>query len=217
MNQDSDSDYEQVFIINDTDDCSGDQHKPFKSGNDSKRSDDYYKPKQSDINVAKSTFSGFAIFVSALFAVVLVATIIGSIFNLDITKLAIVMFFVPLLIVLLMLGNRDDSAYIAERNAMSTTSQSRRVKKKKFNNLQEYRASSDFQQDKAEIASKQTNEEKKSQQDRDDIDVAIKALVSLGFKIKRATDLVSRGLDSGIVPRETQMLVRYALSNNNKA
>ena len=219
MNQDSDSDYEQVFVINDTDDCSGDQHKPFKSGNDGKRSDDYYKPKQSDINVAKSTFSGFAVFLAVLFAIVLIASIIGSVFNLDITKLAVFMFFFPLLIILIILGSRDDSAYIAEKNAMATqNSNASRRKGKKFNTIQEHRAY------ERSISGEDRNQnsvnpeaQRLEKQKAENIELAVRALVSLKFKINRANDLVSRALDSGIPPEDTQMLIRYALTNNNKA
>ena len=219
MNQDSDSDYEQVFIINDTDDCSGDQHKPFKGGNDGKQSNDYYKTKQSDISVAKSTFSGFAIFLAVLFAVVLIAIIIGSVLNLDVTKLAVFMFFFPLLIILIMLGNRDDSAYIAEKNAMANqTSNVSPRKSKKFNTIQEHRAyersASGGNGNQNPVNSESQRLEK---QKAENIELAVRALVSLKFKINRANDLVSRALDSGIPHEDTQMLIKYALTNNNKA
>ena len=219
MNQDSDSDYEQVFIINDTDDCSGDQHKPFKSGNDGKRSDDYYKPKQSDINVAKSTFSGVALFCIALFIVVILATTVSKVFNLDTTTVFVLLFFVPVLIVLIMLGNRDDSAYIAEKNNMANqTANFSRRKGKKFNTIQEHQAYEKSISNGNENQNPVNPEAQRlEKQKAENIELAVRALVSLKFKINRANDLVSRALDSGIPPEDTQMLIRYALSNNNKA
>ena len=221
MNQDSDSDYEQVFIISDTDDCSGDSHKPFSGSSRDSSSSNY--------NVSPEDTKKFLSNATPLAAVALVGFLtifflllfIGIEFDLSTQHIGMMAFFSIMgLIVITLLSIQGDESdvIIAEETARAENlARPARRGKKKFNNIQEYRASQEFQRDKAELASKQTNEEKNSQEHRDNIDIAIKALVSLGFKIKRATDLVSRALDSGISHRETQMLVRYALSNNNKA
>ena len=128
-----------------------------------------------------------------------------------------------ILVFLLFLGCRTPvrqepaTAEYARNQVHQESLSPRKKRKKKFNNLQEYRASQEYQREKSELASRQTDEQKKNEERSKDIDVAVKALVSLGFKIKRATHLVSLALDSGISHKETQMLVKYALSNNNKA
>jgi hypothetical protein len=220
MNQDSDSDYEQVFIINDTDDCSSDQHKPF-SGSSRDSSNNNYNVYPEDTKKFLSNATPLAaVALVGFLTIFFFLSFIGIAFDLSPQHIGMMAFFSIMgLIVITLLSIQGDESdiVIAEETVKAENRSSNRGKKKKFNNIQEYRVSQEFQRDKAELASKQTSEEKNSQEDKDNIDIAIRALVSLGFKIKRATDLVSRALDSGISPKETQVLVRYALSNNNKA
>lgn len=219
----NDSDYEQVFIVNDTDDASGTEHKPFKPSSGS-RDDSYHNYRVSPEDTKKFLSNAMPI---ATVAVVGFLTIfflllfIGNAFDLSNQNIGMMAFFsiMGLIIITLISIQGDDGESIAIENEVreeSRTRYSRRGKVKKFNSVQEYRASQEYQRDKAELASRQTDEQKENEERSKDIDVAVKALVSLGFKAKRATHLVSLALDSGINHKETQMLVKYALSNNNK-
>lgn len=91
---------------------------------------------------------------------------------------------------------------------------------KKFNTIQEYQAyeESISGNRRSREQDSVTSEAKRLEEQRaENIEIAVRALVSLKFKINRANHLVSLALDSGIPPEDTQMLIRYALSNNNKA
>jgi hypothetical protein len=220
MNQDSDSDYEQVFIINDTDDCSGDQHKPFSGSSRDSSSNNYNVSPEDTKKFLSNATPLAAVALVGFLTIFFLLSFIGIAFDLSPQHIGMMAFFsiMGLIVITLLSIQGDESDIVIAEETIKAENRSRnRGKKKKFNNIQEYRVSQEFQRDKAELASKQTSEEKNSQEDKDNIDIAIRALVSLGFKIKRATDLVSRALDSGISPKETQVLVRYALSNNNKA
>lgn len=223
-NIENDSDYEQVFVINDTDDTSGDEHKPFKA-NSGFRDDLYnnnYRVSQEDTKkflsnampIAAVAFVGFlTVFFLLLF--------IGNAFDLSNQHIGMMAFFsiMGLIIITLLSIQGDESESIAIENEVREENRlrnARRGKVRKFNNIQEYKSSAEYQRYKAELASQQTSEHKEQEERNKNIEVAIKALISLGFKIKRATHLVSLALDSGISHNETQMLVKYALSNNNK-
>ena len=221
MNQDSDSDYEQVFIINDTDDCSGDKHKPFSGSNRDSSSINYDVSPEDTKKFLSNATPLAAVALVGFLTIFFLLLFIGIEFDLSPQHIGMMAFFSIMgLIVITLLSIQGDESdvIIAEETARAENlaRPSRRVKKK-FNNIQEYRASEEFRRDKAELESKQTKEEKNSKEDRDNIDIAVRALVSLKFKINRANDLVSRALDSGIPPEDTQMLIRYALTNNNKA
>lgn len=218
----NDSDYEQVFVVNDTDDSSGNEHKPFRCSRDNSYNENYrVSPEDTKKFVSNATPLAVVAVVGFL-AIFFFLLFIGIAFDLKPQHIGMMAFFsiMGLIIITLLSIQGDESESVVLENdvrAESHSRPSRRGKKKKFNNIQEYRASQEFLRDKAESEAKQTIDEKQAQKNREYTDLAIKALVSLGFKIKRATDLVSRGLDSGISPSETQSLVRYALSNNNKA
>lgn len=221
----NDSDYEQVFVVNDTDDASGNEHKPFKptSGSNDDSHNNNYRISQEDTkkflsNAIPITAFAFVGFLTIFFLLIF----IGSAFDLSNQHIGMMAFFsiMGIIIVTLLSIQGDEGESIAIENEVREERQlrnARRGKVRKFNSIQEYRASQEFLRDKARSEANQTTEDKKTQKDREDIEVAIKALISLGFRIKRATHLVSLALDSGISPSETQMLVRYALSNNNKA
>jgi hypothetical protein len=94
-------------------------------------------------------------------------------------------------------------------------------KHKKFNTIQEHKAYQEAVLGVEKTQEHNSNNAEEIQcfekQRSENIELAVKALISLGFKIKRANDLVSRGIDSGIPVEDTQMLIKYALNNNNKA
>ena len=101
----------------------------------------------------------------------------------------------------------------------SSISNDTKGKKKKFKNLQEHRmylknmghdVDNDprFQNcvDKEQPA--QTNNKKVA----DEIELAVDALIKLGFGFKKAKDWVMRGIADGISTSDTQSLIKYALS-----
>lgn len=218
-NIENDSDYEQVFIINETEDSFASQ--PTRSTINTSNNVNY-EPSSIDKHIARSTFNGFAVFLGVFIAVVIAVFAIGSHFKLNsdaVGRASLALFLIFILFFLMLPVDEKILASMAKKkaNGVGNSNLRRGNKKKKFNNLQEYKASEEYQRDKAQSASIQTQEDRDSQERMENIELATKALVSLGFKIKRATDLVSRGIDSGINPKETQMLIKYALSNNNKA
>lgn len=214
----NDSDYEQVFIINETEDSFVNQSS---RSTVSTSSGVNYEPNSRDKQALKSAINGFAVLGGVFVLVIIAVSIAGSYFKLNsdaVGRASLALFLIFILFFLMLPVDEKILATMAKKKANDVgNSNFRRGKKKeKFNNIQEYRASQEYQRDKAELASSQTDEQKKNEERNKDIDVAVKALVSLGFKIKRATHLVSLALDSGISHKETQMLVKYALSNNNK-
>lgn len=219
----NDSDYEQVFVVSDTDDASGNEHKPFGGSRGGVSASSGHYEQSEDTKKFLSNAVPVAIVAAvALFALLFFVTLVGSAFKMKPEYMGTLVFLSIIGLILIALfsikGQVGETAIEDDSIVAETPSRPiRRGKKKKFNSLQEYRASQEYQRDKAELASKQTDEQKKNEERSKDIDVAVKALVSLGFKIKRATHLVSLALDSGISHKETQMLVKYALSNNNKA
>lgn len=91
-------------------------------------------------------------------------------------------------------------------------------KRKKFNTIQEHKAyEKSFSTESGKQNSVNQESNRLEKQRAENIELAIRALISLKFKINRANDLISRALDSGIPHEDTQMLIKYALSNNNKA
>lgn len=74
-------------------------------------------------------------------------------------------------------------------------------KQKKFNSITEHNNS----------VQRKLVQVDKERERSDNIELAVEALVRLGFKYKKAMDWVSRGLDSGIEHSDTQKLVKYAL------
>lgn len=74
-------------------------------------------------------------------------------------------------------------------------------KRKKFNNIEEYKNSNQFKIDEAH----------KEREKNDNIELAVEALLRLGFAKKKAVDWVGRGIASGIQHSDTQRLVKYAL------
>jgi hypothetical protein len=219
----NDSDYEQVFVVSDTDDASGNEHKPFGGSRGTVSPSSGYYEHSEDTKKFLSNAVPVAIVVAVVFvAISFFIILVGNAFNMKPEHMGTLVFLSIIGLILIALFSIkgqvgetaiEDDSVMAEIPSLPI----RRGKRKKFNNVQEYRASEEFRRHKAELASRQTDEQRKNQERIKDIDVAVKALVSLGFKIKRATHLVSLALDSGISHKETQMLVKYALSNNNKA
>ena len=219
----NDSDYEQVFIINDTDDASGNEHKPFKPSSGSAESSyNNYRISPEDTQKFLSNATPIAaVAIVGFLTIFFLLLFIGNAFELSNQHIGMMAFFsiMGLIIITLLSIQGDESESIAIENEVREERRirhSRRGKAKKFNSVQEYRASQQFLRDKAEADASKTDEQKNNEERSKDIDVAVKTLISLGFKIKRATHLVSLALDSGISHKETQMLVKYALSNNNK-
>lgn len=217
----NDSDYEQVFVINENDEPSS------INVNITEREYDGF---QGNGNSAEdvSNYTSSAVTVLGIFVVISLfaissAFLFSNFINLgkyETYQLGFVASLCLILVFLLFLGCRttvqpEHSTAGCERTQVRRE-RLRPQKKKKFNSVQEYRASQQFLRDKAEADANKTDEQKKNEERSKDIDVAVKTLISLGFKIKRATHLVSLALDSGISHKETQMLVKYALSNNNK-
>ena len=158
--------------------------------------------------------------VISFFAITIFLVFIANAFELKNEHIGIMAFFsiMGLVIMTLLFAQGGDENAIQSNTYVSISRpQNRRGKVKKFNSAEEYRASQQFLRDKAEADAKKTEQQKLDAKRGEEIELSTKALVSLGFKIKRATDLVSRALDSGIKSSDTQGLVRYALSNNNKA
>lgn len=92
-------------------------------------------------------------------------------------------------------------------------------KKKKFKNIQEHRmyleehgydVDSDprFQNTASQEPPVQINKKKVA----DEVELAVDALIKLGFGFKKAQDWVMRGITDGILTSDTQGLIRYALS-----
>lgn len=79
---------------------------------------------------------------------------------------------------------------------------SSRKKKKKFNNVDEYKNSIEFKIDEAA----------KKKQTADDIELAVEALCRLGLGKRKASEWVTRGIDCGILSSDTQKLIKFALS-----
>lgn len=219
----NDSDYEQVFVVNDTDDSFGDEHKTFGR----KRESVFDDRRPITRNSGKKSEGGAEVLVAGIIIVVSLIVFVSMFlsigFNMTPDQIG------PYVFILLVFCFMAFSMFVffnSKSNSVELTPCVQRTtvynentskRRKKFNNLQEYQASQEFQRHNAELASRQTAKQRKDEERSKDIDVAIKALISLGFKIKRATHLVSLALDSGISHKETQMLVKYALSNNNKA
>jgi len=223
MNQDSDSDYEQVFIINDTDDSPVSQQP---RGTSSILSDvDYdvdYQQNSRDIEVVKTSIGGFLVFVSVFVGILLFFTFVAPHIKLNsdyVGKVSFALFLLWLLYMLLSPSSKSDLYLIAKskKNTVSNSSSSQ-GKRGKFNTIQEHQA---YERSVVSSNEKQDSVNKEAQrlekQRAENIELAVRALVSLKFKINRANDLVSRALDSGIPPEDTQMLIKYALTNNNKA
>ena len=215
----NDSDYEQVFIVNDTDES-------FSENKGGSRTEYFHAESSGDGDIVSKSYVnnltnllGFIAIISSI--AIFSCVFFSSILNLkkyEVYQFCFIAVLCVILVFFLFSGCRDsDTNHTSIEREIVQTRRKRGKPKKKFNTLQEYRASNQFRRDKAEADAKKTNEEKQSQRKSEDIELAVKALISLGFKIKRATDLVSRGLDSGIHHSDTQNLVRYALSNNNKA
>ena len=220
MNQDSDSDYEQVFIINETEDSPVIQQP---RGTASILSDvDYdvdYQQNSRDIEVVKTSIGGFLVFVSVFVCILLFVTFVAPHIKLNSNAVGTASFALFLLWLLYMLispSSKSDLYLIAKskKNTVSNSS-SRQGRKNKINTIQEhkaYQASVENQR-----LSNSTESQRLEKQRAENIELAVRALVSLKFKINRANDLVSRALDSGIPHEDIQMLIRYALTNNNKA
>lgn len=221
MNQDSD--YEQVFIINETEDSPVSQQA---RGTSSILSDvDYdvdYQQNSRDKEVVKASIGGFLVFVFVFVAILLFITFVAPYIKLNsnaVGKASFVLFLLWLLYMLTLPSSKSDLYLIAKnKNNAISNSNFRRGKKRKFNTIQEHQA---YERSIGGVSEKQNSVNEEAQriekQRAENIELAVRALVSLKFKINRANDLVSRALDSGIPPEDTQMLIRYALTNNNKA
>ena len=222
MNQDSDSDYEQVFIINETEDSPVSQQP---RGTASILSDvDYdvdYQQNSRDKEVVKASIGGFLVFVSVFVGILLFFTFVAPYIKLNsnyVGKFSFALFLLWLLYMLISPSSKSDLYLIAKNKNNVSNSSSRQREKRKFNTIQEHQA---YERSIGGVSEKQNSVNEEAQriekQRAENIELAVRALVSLKFKINRANDLVSRALDSGIPPEDTQMLIRYALSNNNKA
>ena len=180
----------------------------------------YYVSKEDTEKFLSNAIPLAVVAVISFFAITIFLVFIANAFELKNEHIGIMAFFsiMGLVIMTLLFAQGGDENAIQSNTYVSISRpQNRRGKVKKFNSAEEYRASQQFLRDKAEADAKKTEQQKLDAKRGEEIELSTKALVSLGFKIKRATDLVSRALDSGIKSSDTQGLVRYALSNNNKA
>jgi hypothetical protein len=216
-NIENDSDYEQVFIINETEDSFVSQ-SPRVTSSISNDDDVYYEPNSRDKEVVKASIGGFLVFVSVFVAILLFVMFVAPHIKLNsnaVGRVSFALFLLWLLYILTLPSSSSDLALIAKKkkNAISSSSLIK-SKKGKINTIQErkaHQAAVDNQR-LSNLTESQRVDEKRNK----NIDIAIKALVSLGFKAKRATHLVSIALDEGIPAEETQTLIRHALNNNNK-
>jgi hypothetical protein len=220
MNQDSDSDYEQVFIINETEDSPVSQQP---RGTASILSDvDYdvdYQQNSRDIEVVKTSIGGFLVFVSVFVGILLFFTFVAPHIKLNsdyVGKASFALFLLWLLYMLISPSSKSDMYLIAKsKKNTASNSSSRQGRKNKINTIQGHTAHQASVENQR--ISNLTESQRLEKQKAENIELAVRALVSLKFKINRANDLVSRALDSGIPPEDTQMLIRYALTNNNRA
>ena len=88
-------------------------------------------------------------------------------------------------------------------------------KKKKFNSLQEFQNSPEGAIHQVACDARGivgSGDAEQIQKDKDDIELAVEALVRLGLGKRKAIDWVSRAMKAGTKPSETQRLVKFALS-----
>jgi hypothetical protein len=221
MEQQSD-DIEQVFIVNDTDDSSGNDRKPFSSTGGRNLNGGYYVSEEDTKKFVKSSTSLMFIAVAIFAFVFFIGMFFAIEFKLKPETLGLfcMLSFILLMSIIVLAGS--DEAPVSVNEPVPSVQANERISKNKYNTVEEFNNSPDGRLHRANIEAEKARQEiqaeaEKRKQDEEGISIAVQALVALGFKKKRAISLVTRGVSSGITAWETQSLVRYALANNNKA
>ena len=221
---------EQVFTVSDADDASGDCWKPFKNGQnkterhyDSNYVSNYDSSR--DGGVLKAIMGFFAIGLSATLFIILISLFFGKIT----TSIVVATLCVIALFFILFFRGFAPQNNSRNQNISLNVNKNKSKRIKKYNNVQEYKMSSEYknsneykleemkrkQEEAKRIAEERLAQEelqKSARKQKDEIELAVEALVRLGFGSKRATEWVMRGIESGISSSETQKLIKYALN-----
>lgn len=219
-------DIEQVFVVSDTEDSSGNDRRPFASTSGSTLNGNYNVSPEDTKKFVNASATLFAVFVGGITTVILISVIFYKLFDIsqkNIVMAALVGSLISVLVFILF--HRGDAVDDSINNASESMAESRNnskrnKKRKKFNSLAEYRNSDEgrisqvAQEARGATLVTQASQHQ-IQKDNDDIELAVEALVRLGLGKRKAIDWVSRGIKSGIAPSETQKLVRFALSRGS--
>lgn len=232
MNNNNDYDYEQVFIVSDTDD--------FNSNNRTEPVEHHYgcnynknSASVKDANDATGfIFIGLIIFLP-MAMIAFFGSLIAKMNDLSFSVTGVPFMCAYLLVIMYVIGKMFQSKNIKEREVARATANARiRSKSKKVQKIAGYQhlppplpvppplpmgpsiplppppplPESIIEREKAEKEKKEEEQKK-----NDDIELAVEALVRLGFGIRKAKEWIGRGVESGILESDTQGLIKFAL------